>query len=58
MSSNPEEHTLEPKYGWGFEAALVEQKEAIAQQVESLSIDYSWKPSEVIRYIARTIRES
>ena len=56
MSSNPDEHTLEPKFGWGHEEALRNQKEAIAVQVEQLEVDSSWRPNEVIRYVARLIR--
>jgi len=56
MSSSPNEHSLEPKFGWGHEEALRNQKEAIAVQVEQLEVDSSWRPNEVIRYIARLIR--
>jgi hypothetical protein len=57
MSSNLNEHTLEPKFGWGHEEALRNQKEAIAVQIEHLEIDSSWRPNEVVRYIARLVRE-
>jgi predicted RNase H-like HicB family nuclease len=56
MSSSPNEHSLEPKFGWGHEEALRNQKEAIAVQVEQLEVDSSWRPNEVIRYVARLIR--
>jgi predicted RNase H-like HicB family nuclease len=56
MSSSPNEHLLEPKFGWGHEEALRNQKEAIAVQVEQLEVDSSWRPNEVIRYVARLIR--
>jgi hypothetical protein len=52
----PSNHNLEPKFGGGHEEALSNQKEAIAVQVEQLEIDPSWRPNEVIRYIARLIR--
>ena len=56
MSSSPNEYSLEPKFGWGHEEALRNQKEAIAVQVEQLEVDSSWRPNEVIRYVARLIR--
>jgi len=56
MSSSPNEHTLEPKFGWGHEEALRNQKEAIAIQVEQIEVDSSWRPNEVLRYVARLIR--
>ena len=56
MSSNPNEHTLEPKFGWGHDEALRNQKEAIATQVEQIEVDPSWRPNEVLRYVARLIR--
>jgi len=56
MSSSPNEHSLKPKFGWGHEEALRNQKEAIAVQVEQLEVDSSWRPNEVIRYVARLIR--
>jgi hypothetical protein len=56
MSSNPDEHTLEPKFGWGHEEALRNQKEAIAVQIEQIEVDSSWRPNEVLRYVARLIR--
>jgi hypothetical protein len=52
----PSNHNLEPKFGWGHEEALSNQKEAIAVQIEQLEIDPSWRPNEVVRYIARLIR--
>jgi|LauGreDrversion4_2_1035121.scaffolds.fasta_scaffold01831_11 hypothetical protein len=52
----PSNHNLEPKFGWGHEEELKKQKEAIATQVEQLEIDPSWRPNEVIRYVARLIR--
>jgi hypothetical protein len=53
MSSTPN-HTLEPKYGWGHE----QFKEDLAQKVEALYVDSSWRPQEVIKVIAKMIRES
>lgn len=47
-------NTLEPKYGWGHE----DYKKGLAEKIESLEIDYSWTPKEVLRYAARLIRES
>ena len=47
------EHVLEPKYGWGHE----DFKKQLATQIEQLEIDYSWTPKEVLRYVARLIRE-
>ena len=45
--------SLEPKYGWGHE----DFKKQLATQIEQLEIDYSWTPKEVLRYVARLIRE-
>lgn len=45
--------SLEPKYGWGHE----DFKKQLANQIEQLEIDYSWTPKEVLRYVARLIRE-
>ena len=56
MSSSPNEHSLEPKFGWGHEEALRNQKEAIAVQIEQIEVDSSWRPNEVLRYVARLIR--
>jgi len=56
MSSNPDTHKLEPKFGWGHEEALKNQKELIAEKIEQLEVDPSWRPNEVIRYVARLIR--
>jgi hypothetical protein len=56
MSFNPNEHALEPKFGWGHEEALRNQKEAIAVQIEQIEVDSSWRPNEVLRYVARLIR--
>lgn len=53
MSSTPN-HILEPKYGWGHE----QFKEELAKQVEALYVDNSWRPQEVIRVVAKMIRES
>lgn len=53
MSSSPK-NILEPKYGWGHE----QFKEELAKQVEALYVDSSWRPQEVIRVVARMIREA
>ena len=50
--------TLEPKFGWGHEEAMRNYKEALAVQIEQLEISPDWRPNEVVRYIARLIRES
>lgn len=55
MSCN---HNLEPKFGWGHEEKMKAQKEALAIQIEQLEIDTSWRPSEVLRYVAKLIRNS
>jgi hypothetical protein len=57
MSSNPSEHTLEPKFGWGCKDNHLD-KEVIAQTIEQLEVDPSWRPNEVIRYISKIIRSS
>lgn len=57
MSSNPEEHTLEPKFGWGCKDSHLDKKD-IAAKIEQLEVDSSWRPNEVIRYIVRLIRSS
>lgn len=51
-------HRLEPKFGWGHEEKMKVQKEALAVQIEQLEIDTSWKPNEVLRYVAKLIRDS
>lgn len=53
MSSSPK-NALEPKYGWGHE----QFKEELAQKVEALYVDSSWRPQEVIRAVAKIIREA
>ena len=55
MSSN---HSLEPKFGWGHQQALNDYKEELAQKVEALYVDSSWRPQEVISTITKMIRES
>ncbi len=55
MSSN---HSLEPKFGWGHQQALEDYKEELAKKVESLYVDSSWRPQEVINAVVRMIRQS
>ena len=50
--------TLEPKFGWGHEEAMRNYKEALAVQIEQLEIDPSWRPNEVVRYVARLVRNT
>lgn len=51
-------HNLEPKFGWGHKNAIKAQKEALAVQIEQLEIDTNWRPDEVLRYVAKLIRDS
>lgn len=55
MSSS---HSLEPKYGWGHQQALEDYKEELAKKVEDLYVDSSWRPQEVIKVVAKMIREA
>lgn len=45
---------LEPKFGWGH----AQFKKDLADQIESLEIDPSWRPHEILRYVARLVRDS
>lgn len=45
---------LEPKFGWGHS----QFKKDLAEKIETLKIDSSWRPEEVLRYVARLIRDS
>jgi hypothetical protein len=45
---------LEPKYGWGH----AQFKTDLADKIESLKIDPSWRPHEITRYIAKIVRDS
>ena len=45
---------LEPKFGWGH----AQFKKDLADDIEALKIDPSWRPDEVLRYVARLVRDS
>jgi hypothetical protein len=45
---------LEPKFGWGH----AQFKEDLAKKIESSKIDSSWRPDEVLKYVARLVRDS
>jgi len=45
---------LEPKFGWGH----AQFKRDLADEIEALKFDPSWRPNEVIRYIAKLVRNS
>lgn len=45
---------LEPKFGWGH----AQFKKDLADKIESLEIDPSWRPHEILRYVARLVRDS
>jgi len=45
---------LETKFGWGH----AQFKKDLADDIEALKIDPSWRPDEVIRYIAKLVRNS
>jgi len=45
---------LETKFGW----CHAQFKKDLANQIETLKIDPSWRPDEVIRYIAKLVRNS
>jgi hypothetical protein len=49
-----ERYRLEPKFGWGH----AQFKRDLADNIEALKIDSSWRPNEVIRYIAKLVRNS
>jgi len=45
---------LEPKFGWGH----AQFKKDLADKIESSKIDPSWRPDEVLRYVAKLVRDS
>ena len=45
---------LESKYGWGH----AQFKKDLADDIEELKIDPSWRPDEVLRYVAKLVRDS
>ena len=45
---------LEPKFGWGH----AQFKKDLADDIEALKIDPSWRPDEVLRHVARLVRNS
>ena len=45
---------LEPKFGWGH----AQFKRDLADKIETLTIDPSWRPNEVLRYVAKLVRDS
>lgn len=45
---------LEPKYGWGH----AQFKNDLADKIESLQIDPSWRPHEILRYVSKLVRDS
>jgi len=45
---------LETKFGWGH----AQFKKDLANKIETLKIDSSWKPNEVLKYVAKLIRDS
>jgi hypothetical protein len=47
-------YTLEPKFGWGH----AQFKKDLADKIEELKIDPSWRPNEVLRYVAKLVRDS
>lgn len=47
---------LEPKYGWGCNSDHV-NKQALSIQIAELEVDSSWRPSEVISYVAKLVKE-
>jgi hypothetical protein len=49
-----ERYRLEPKFGWGH----AQFKKDLANDIEALKIDSSWKPNEVLRYVAKLVRNS
>jgi len=49
-----ERYTLEPKFGWGH----AKFKKELADKIEGLKIDPSWRPNEVLRYVAKLVRNS
>ena len=49
-----ERYKLEPKFGWGH----AQFKKDLANKIEGLTIDPSWRPNEVLRYVAKLVRDS
>ena len=49
-----ERYRLEPKFGWGH----AQFKKDLADDIEALKIDPSWRPDEVLRYVAKLVRNS
>jgi hypothetical protein len=49
-----ERYRLEPKFGWGH----AQFKKDLADKIESLQIDPSWRPHEILRYVAKLVRDS
>jgi len=52
--TKPKSHNLEPKFGWGH----AQFKTELADKIESLQIDPSWRPHEILRYVAKIVRDS
>jgi len=44
----------ETKFGWGH----AQFKKDLADDIEELKIDPSWRPEEVLRYVAKLVRNS
>ena len=49
-----EKYKLEPKFGWGH----AQFKKDLADKIEKTKIDPSWRPDEVLRYVAKIVRNS
>lgn len=49
-----EKYKLEPKFGWGH----AQFKKDLADKIEKTKIDPSWRPDEVLRYVAKLVRDS
>ena len=49
-----ERYSLEPKFGWGH----AQFKKDLADNIEALKIDPSWRPDEVLRHVAKLVRNS
>ena len=45
---------LETKFGWGH----AQFKRDLADKIETLTIDPSWRSNEVLRYVAKLVRDS
>ena len=52
--TTPNGHSLETKFGWGH----AQFKKDLADDIEALKIDPSWRPDEVLRHVARLVRNS